>query len=100
MAGSKQVMSARQMERIAKALADPRRYEILQALRKKDGQMWCSDVRAFTGINPATLSHHMKELEVSGLVRSDRDGKFVCYALERHVLTAYLDQIRSDLTAE
>ena len=97
MASAKRAISERQMERIAKALADPRRYEILQALSKKQGQMWCADVRACTGINPATLSHHMKELEVAGLVRAEKDGKFVSYFVESDVLKTYLDQIRMDL---
>jgi ArsR family transcriptional regulator len=48
-------------------------------------------------ISPATLSHHMKELETAGLVRSEKDGKFVNYTPQPQILHAYLDRLKSDL---
>jgi ArsR family transcriptional regulator len=53
---------------IAKALGDRRRYEILKRLGERQDALACGAVRDCTGISPATLSHHMKELEISGLV--------------------------------
>jgi DNA-binding HxlR family transcriptional regulator len=50
---------------IAKALGDQRRYEILKRLGERPDALACGAVRDCTGINPATLSHHMKELENS-----------------------------------
>jgi ArsR family transcriptional regulator len=48
-------------------------------------------------IAPATLSHHMKELETAGLVRSEKAGKFVNYTLQAPVLHARVDRLKSDL---
>jgi DNA-binding transcriptional ArsR family regulator len=36
----------------------------------------CASCDSFD-ISPATLSHHRKKLETAGLVRSEKDGKFV-----------------------
>jgi ArsR family transcriptional regulator len=53
---------------IAKALGERRRYEIVKCLGERPDALTCCAVRDRTGINPATLSHHMKELEIAGLV--------------------------------
>jgi ArsR family transcriptional regulator len=82
---------------IAKALGDRRRYEILKRLGAHKDALACTAVRDCTGINPATLSHHMKELESAGLVEVARDGKFASYTLRRDVLEAFFRRLRDDL---
>jgi DNA-binding transcriptional ArsR family regulator len=86
-------LTARQLTLIARALADPRRYEILQKIGGCDVSCACSDIRSCLPISPATLSHHMKELENAGLIDAQREGKFVNYTLRRDVLQAYLDRL-------
>ena len=86
-------LTDRQFTLIAKALADPRRFEILEKLGQAGGQISCSDIRECTPVTPATLSHHMKELENAGLIESEREGKFVSYKLRRDVLGVYLDRL-------
>jgi 3-oxoacyl-[acyl-carrier protein] reductase len=54
-------------------------------------------MRNCTGISPATLSHHMKELEIAGLVKVVRAGKFASYVLRRDVLEAFFQRLREDL---
>jgi DNA-binding transcriptional ArsR family regulator len=76
---------------ISKALADPRRYDLLRRIGKAGDTLSCESIR--TGcceVTAATISHHMKELETAGLVDSTREGKFVTYRLCRDVLEAYL----------
>ena len=82
---------------IARALADPRRYEILKKISTQASATACSTMRDCICISPATLSHHMKELETAGLVRSEKDGKFVNYFPQPQILRAYLDRLKSDL---
>ena len=77
---------------IAKALADPRRLELLRRIGKA-GTLACESLRCGCEVTAATLSHHMKELEAAGLVESTREGKFVNYALRRDVLEAYLARL-------
>jgi ArsR family transcriptional regulator len=87
-----------QLQLIAKALADPRRYDILRKIGTcSTSSMPCSEMRECIDISPATLSHHMKELETAGLVRSEKEGKFVRYFLQPEILRAYLDRLKSDL---
>jgi DNA-binding transcriptional ArsR family regulator len=89
-------LSDRQVRLIAKALADPRRYEILRRLGDERSTQ-CRDMLQCIQVSPATLSHHMKELESAGLIRSEKEGKFVRYYSERRVVTAYLDRLKAEL---
>jgi len=78
---------------IAKALADPRRYDLLRRIGKAGDRLACEQLRECCAVSAATVSHHMKELETAGLVESTRDGKFVTYSLCRDVLDAYLARL-------
>ena len=91
-------LSEDQVQLIARALADPRRYEILKKISTQRCATPCSNMRECIDISPATLSHHMKELETAGLVRSEKDGKFVSYFAQTNILRAYLDRLKSDLS--
>ena len=92
------VLSDDQVQLIGRALADPRRYEILKKLSTQRCATPCSNMRECIDISPATLSHHMKELETAGLVRSEKEGKFVNYFAQTNILRAYLDRLKSDLS--
>ena len=78
-----------QIHQIAKALADPRRLDLLRQIGSCTAPAQCADIKACHEVSAATLSHHMKELEIAGLVRVMRAGKFASYTLRRDVLQAY-----------
>jgi ArsR family transcriptional regulator len=89
------VLSENQLHLIAKALADPRRYEILKQIGAGNGSVSCTDVRGCQPVSAATLSHHVKELAAAGLITIVRKGKFADLILHRDILQAYLNHLGS-----
>jgi ArsR family transcriptional regulator len=71
---------------ILKALADPRRFELLEKIAQADCPLGCAQARAALPISAATLSHHIKELETAGLITVRREGKFHFLSLRPGVL--------------
>ena len=82
-----------QLALISKALADPKRFEILQQIASSPKPPTCTCVRDFTGLSPATVSHHLKELETAGLIQIERSGKFAYLTLRREAWNAYLKRL-------
>jgi ArsR family transcriptional regulator len=89
------VLSENHLHLIAKALADPRRYEILKQIGGGNGSVSCTDVRGCQPVSAATLSHHVKELATAGLITIVRKGKFADLVLHRDILQAYLHHLGS-----
>jgi len=85
-------MDSQQFRRISKALADPRRYEILSRI-SNCRELACSDLRCGLPITAATLSHHVKELVNAGLVEMRRQGQFAHLKLRRNVWRQYLSRL-------
>jgi ArsR family transcriptional regulator len=87
-------VDAEQFQRIAKALADPRRVEILEHIAKR-AEVGCQRLCDCFPVRQATISHHMKELAIAGLVESRRDGQYVYYRLRPAVLDEYVAELRN-----
>lgn len=78
-----------QFHRISKALADPMRYQILSRIASQR-ELACTKLRCTLPITPATLSHHLKELNQAGLIDLRKTSKFVHMKLRAKVWKDYL----------
>jgi ArsR family transcriptional regulator len=88
-------LSAARRTAILKALADPRRFELLERIAKAGCPLGCAQARAALPISAATLSHHIKELETAGLIHVRREGKFHFLTLRPGVLQSIVAILQS-----
>lgn len=74
--------------RVAKALGDPTRLELLRRISAA-GEMCCKDLVTLFPVSQATVSHHLKILTDAGLVTARREGQFTYYALRKGALEGH-----------
>jgi ArsR family transcriptional regulator len=80
---------------LLKALADPKRFELLERISRATCPLACAAAGEALAISPATLSHHIKELQTSGLIDVRREGKFHFLAIKPGVLEALANTLQS-----
>ncbi len=67
-----------------KALGDPIRLQVVRALQS--GPMSVSDLALLLELEMANVSHHLRVLFHADIVTTERDGKFIYYALNKEFL--------------
>ena len=82
-----------QFERIAKALADPRRFGVLQMITDARDECPYQKLCNFFPVSKATISHHIKELAQAGLVETERDGQYGHARVVPGVIEAYAAEL-------
>ncbi|MBA2939837.1 helix-turn-helix transcriptional regulator [Paenibacillus sp. CGMCC 1.16610] len=90
-------MTESQFAKISRALAEPRRFQILKEIRVAVQPLPCSVLLEAHKVSASTISHHLKELEIAGLIENIREGKNVSLIFKPEVLQVYLDKISKDL---
>ena len=87
-------MDATQFQRIAKALADPRRFEIFEEMAAATDELSCGRIVERFPVAQATVSHHIKELADAGLIEIRPEGQFRYCRARTDVLEQYIEELR------
>ena len=90
-----QRLTRAQRTAILKALADPTRFELLEKIARTQCPLTCTMATEALAISAATLSHHVKELQSSGLIDVRREGKFAFLTVKPGVLEALSAYLQS-----
>ncbi|HTY84244.1 MAG TPA: metalloregulator ArsR/SmtB family transcription factor [Silvibacterium sp.] len=69
-------MNHKELVQISKALSDPTRLRIYEAIAQC-GEMFCGQIVERYGLTPGTISHHLKILSDAELIETRRDGQFI-----------------------
>lgn len=85
------------MQNTLRALADPIRREILNLLKRS--RLSAGEIGEHFDVTGAAISRHLSVLKDAGLVRDQREGKFIYYELNASVLEEIMLWL-SDLKGE
>jgi ArsR family transcriptional regulator len=67
------------LARVAKALGDPVRLQLVDVLHKHAGAVCVCELVPLFDLSQPTISHHLKVLRRAGLVASERQGLWAYY---------------------
>jgi ArsR family transcriptional regulator, arsenate/arsenite/antimonite-responsive transcriptional repressor len=91
-------MDNKSFQKVAKALADPRRFEIFQRIATAGGEgMCCGAVCEEFPVSQATVSHHLKELTEAGLLDSRSEGQFKYWSANTEIMNEYIFELQNRL---
>ena len=85
-------LTSEQFGQVAKALADPRRMALLEAIASR-GECPCERLRRDFPVSKGTISHHIKELVRAGLIDARKEGQYLNCEVRREVLEAYTAEL-------
>ena len=93
------LMEHEQFNRISRALADPRRMEILERIASEK-EVACSVLANESSVSQPTISHHLKELAYAGLIKPRKEARFSYYCLDSRVWNEYLAEMKRRIPAK
>jgi len=87
-------MSARidtkKIEKISKALGDPYRIKIMEAIKKEPDWMQCTTIIEMFNLAQSTVSHHIKQLVDADLLHFEKDGRCSRYKINKEAFSEYV----------
>jgi ArsR family transcriptional regulator, arsenate/arsenite/antimonite-responsive transcriptional repressor len=84
-------MDLKKIEKISKALGDPYRLKIVEAINNEPDWMQCSTISRMFDLAQSTISHHLKQLVDADLIIADKDGRHAKYQVNKDVFASYIN---------
>lgn len=82
---------------VFRALAVPARVELISVLLQQGGSARVSDLAARMSIDQSGVSRHLRELELAGVVRSQRRGRERIFIIRTDEMIALFSSLVSQL---
>jgi ArsR family transcriptional regulator, arsenate/arsenite/antimonite-responsive transcriptional repressor len=80
----------KRIERISKALGDPYRIKIVEAIRKEQEWTQCTVLLDMLDLAQSTVSHHVKQLVDADLLIAEKEGRNAKYRLNKEAFAEYI----------
>jgi ArsR family transcriptional regulator len=77
---------AERVAEAAKLLSDPVRVQVLDLLRRAEGEVCQCELQPLCSVSQPTMSHHLKKLAGAGLVGVERRGRWAYYTINHEAL--------------
>ncbi len=87
----------KKLVKVSKALADENRYKIYKLISEK-GEIACKDITAAFPLSQPTISHHLKVLVESGLIKFRKEGQWSYFSINQEILESYLSSLAEHIT--
>jgi len=80
----------KRIERASKALGDPYRLKMMEAIKSEKDWMQCSAITEMFDLAQSTVSHHLKQLVDADLLISEKDGRHAKYKINKETVNLYV----------
>jgi ArsR family transcriptional regulator len=92
--------AAVELERLFHALADRNRLKVVNMLAQAEGEAICvCEFQEALCLKQPTVSYHLKQLIVAGVIAREQRGRFAFYSLQPGVLERIADLVRPAVPA-
>lgn len=81
-----------------KIMADEARLKIIMMLSRQD--MCVCDIMNSLGMSQPAVSHHLRILKKGGLIRDEKDGRWIFYSLNSDAFLKGAESINNELFSE
>jgi ArsR family transcriptional regulator len=84
----------KKLEKISKALSDPYRIKIMQAIKEEKDWLQCQAITQMFNLAQSTVSHHISQLVDADLLHAEKDGRHARYKINKKVFGDYVSYLK------